>query len=469
MINPAIFREYDIRGIWEKDLTEEVIERIGKAFSVYLRNALKKEKITVSIGRDIRLSSSVIMKSLSRGLLSSGINIIDIGVCPTPVQYFSLFHLPVDGGVMITGSHNPPEFNGMKISVGKETLYGEKIQDIRRISERGDFVQGMGKSEVYKIMPVYMKHLKNSFSPLNGIKVVVDAGNGTAGLVAPQLMRDLGCEVIELYCDPDGNFPNHHPDPIVMENLKDLIAKVVSSGADIGMGYDGDADRIGVISDKGEVIWGDKLMIIFARDIIEKQKAEGIQEKPIFIADVKCSQIMYEEIARFGGNPIMWKTGHSLIKHKVKETGAILGGELSGHLFFADRYFGYDDAIYASLRLLEALSRNGRPYSIERLLSDVPKTISTPEIRVECPDDIKFEVVERVKEAFRDYPFNDIDGIRIHFDRGWGLLRASNTQPALVLRFEAKDKDSLREIKELIEEKLNRVMEKFNLYPLFPP
>jgi len=461
-INPAIFREYDIRGIWEKDLTEEVIERIGKAFAVYLRDALKKEKITVSIGRDIRLSSSVIMKSLSQGLLSSGINIIDIGVCPTPVQYFSLFHLPVDGGVMITGSHNPPEFNGMKISVGKETLYGEKIQDVRRISEKGDFLKGMGKSEVYEIMPVYMKHLKNSFSPLNGIKVVVDAGNGTAGLVTPRLMRDLGCEVIELYCDPDGNFPNHHPDPIVMENLKDLIEKVMSSGADIGMGYDGDADRIGVISDKGEVIWGDKLMIIFARDIIEKQKAEGIHEKPIFIGDVKCSQIMYEEIARLGGNPIMWKTGHSLIKHKVKETGAILGGELSGHLFFADRYFGYDDAIYASLRLLEALFRNGRPYSIERLLRDVPKTVSTPEIRVECPDDIKFKVVEGVKKAFRDYPFNDIDGIRIHFDRGWGLLRASNTQPALVLRFEAKDEDSLREIKELVEGKLNRVMAEFN-------
>ena len=462
MINPAIFREYDIRGIWEKDLTEEVIERIGRAFSVYLRNALKKEKITVSIGKDIRLSSSVIMKSLSRGLLSSGIDIVDIGVCPTPVQYFSLFHLPVDGGIMITGSHNPPEFNGMKISVGKETLYGEKIQAIRRISERGDFIHGIGKAEVYEIMPVYMEHLKNSFSPFNGIKVVVDAGNGTAGLVAPQLMRALGCEVIELYCEPDGNFPNHHPDPVVMENLKDLIAKVVSSGAYIGMGYDGDADRIGVISDKGEVIWGDKLMIIFAKDIIERQKAEGIYEKPIFVADVKCSQIMYEEIARLGGNPIMWKTGHSLIKHKVKETGALLGGELSGHLFFADRYFGYDDAIYASLRLLEIISKNGSPYSIERLLSNIPKTVSTPEIRVECPDDIKFKVVERVKEAFRDYPFNDIDGIRIHFDKGWGLLRASNTQPALVLRFEANDEDSLREIQELVEGKLNHVMAGFN-------
>lgn len=463
MINPVIFREYDIRGIWEKDLTEEVIERIGRSFAVYLRNALKKEKITVSIGRDIRLSSSVIMKSLSKGLLSSGINIVDIGVCPTPVQYFSLFHLPVDGGVMITGSHNPPEFNGMKLSVAKETLYGEKIQDIKRISERGDFIHGMGKAEVSEIIPTYMEHLRKSFPHLNGIKVVVDAGNGAAGIVAPQLMRELGCEVIELYCEPDGNFPNHHPDPVVLENLKDLIAKVVSAGADIGIGYDGDGDRIGVINDKGEVIWGDKLMIIFARDIIERQKAEGILEKPIFIGDVKCSQVMYEEIERLGGNPIMWKTGHSLIKHKVKETGAPLGGELSGHIFFADKYFGYDDAIYASLRLLEILSKKGRPYLIERLLSDVPKSVSTPEIRVECPDEMKFKVVERVKEAFRDYPFNDIDGIRIHFKRGWGLIRASNTQPALVLRFEANDEDSLRQIKELVEEKLNHVMAGFNL------
>jgi phosphomannomutase/phosphoglucomutase len=463
MINPVIFREYDIRGVWEKDLTEETVERIAKAFAVYLRNTLKKGKIKVSIGRDIRLSSSALFKALSRGLLCSGIDIVDIGVCPTPVQYFSLFHLPVEGGVMITGSHNPPEFNGMKLSVGKETLYGDKIQDIRRISERGDFIQGMGKAEVSEIMPTYMEHLRNSFPHLDGIKVVVDAGNGTAGLVAPQLMRELGCEVIELYCEPDGSFPNHHPDPVVLENLKDLIAKVVSSGADIGIGYDGDSDRIGVISDKGEVIWGDRLMIIFARDIIESQKLKGIKEKPIFIGDVKCSQIMYEEIERLGGNPIMWKTGHSLIKHKVKETGAPLGGELSGHIFFADKYFGYDDAIYASLRLLEILSKKGRPYSIERLLSDVPKSISTPEIRVECPDDMKFKVVERVKEAFRNYPFNDIDGIRIHFKRGWGLIRASNTQPALVLRFEANDEDSLRQIKELVEKKLNQVMAGFNL------
>jgi phosphomannomutase/phosphoglucomutase len=463
VINPAIFREYDIRGVWKKDLTEEVVERIGRAFAVYLKNILQREKVKVSIGRDVRLSSSLMLKALSQGLLSSGIDIVDIGICPTPVQYFSLFHLPIDGGVMITGSHNPPEFNGMKLSVAKETLYGEKIQDIRRIAKKGDFIQGAGKTEVYEIMPEYLKYLRKSFPPLNGIKVVVDAGNGTAGLIAPHIMRGLGCEVIEIYCEPDGNFPNHHPDPVVMENIKDLIAKVVSSGADIGIGYDGDADRIGVISDKGEVIWGDMLLVIFAKDIIEMRKAEGIHEKPVFIGDVKCSQIMYDEIERLGGNPIMWKTGHSLIKHKVKETGAPLGGELSGHMFFADRYFGYDDAIYASLRLLEILSKAGRPYSMDRLLRGVPKSVSTPEIRVECPDDIKFQVVKRVREEFKEYHVTDIDGIRVHFNKGWGLIRASNTQPALVLRFEAQDEQSLQEIKKIVEEKLDGVMTGFTL------
>jgi phosphomannomutase/phosphoglucomutase len=462
MINPAIFREYDIRGVWGKDLTEEIIQRIGKAFAVYLANKLKRNHLKISIGRDVRLSSPAMFDALARGFLDSGIDIVDIGICPTPLQYFSLFHLPIDGGVMITGSHNPPEFNGMKLSVGKETLYGPKIQEIRRIAEKGDFIQGKGKAETCEIIPAYIEHLRKNFSSFNRIKVVVDAGNGTAGLVAPRLIRELGCEVIELYCEPDGNFPNHHPDPTVMENIKDLIAKVVSSGANIGIGYDGDADRIGVVSDKEEVIWGDRLMIIFARDIIESRRSEGITEKPIFIGEVKCSQIMFDEIERLGGNPIMWKAGHSLIKHKIKQTGALFGGEMSGHMFFADRYFGYDDAIYTSLRLLEILSKNGTPYSIERLLSDVPKSISTPEIRVECPDDIKFKVVEKAKEAFRDYPLNDIDGMRIHFDKGWGLIRASNTQPALVLRFEAEDEDSMGKIRELVEGRLKTVMAEFS-------
>lgn len=463
MISPAIFREYDIRGIWGNDLTEEAVEKIGQAFAVYLRDILRKDKIKVSIGRDVRLSSFRLFEVLSHGLLDSGIDVIDIGVCPTPLQYFSLFHLPVDGGVMITGSHNPPAFNGMKLSVGKETLYGKRIQDIWKIIEQNTYIQGKGSAESYEIIPKYIEYVKKNIPSLNRIKVVLDAGNGTAGLVAPQLIKDLGCEVIELYCEPDGNFPNHHPDPVVMENIKDLIATVISSGANIGIGYDGDADRIGVVSDKGEVVWGDRLMIVFARDIIETQKAEGKQaQPPTFVGEVKCSQVMYDEIRRLGGNPIMWKAGHSLIKSKMKESGALLGGEMSGHIFFSDRYFGYDDAIYASLRILEILSRKGKPYSIERLLSDVPKMVSTPEIRFECPDDKKFKVVERAKEVFRDYPLYDIDGIRITFDKGWGLIRASNTQPALVLRFEANDEASLREIKEFIEGKLNTVIREFD-------
>ncbi|MBI5187513.1 MAG: phosphomannomutase/phosphoglucomutase [Nitrospirae bacterium] len=468
MLNPAIFRQYDIRGIWGKDLTEEVIEKIGRAFAVYLRDILKKEKIKVSIGRDVRLSSPAILEALSHGLLVSGIDVVDIGVCPTPLQYFSLFHLPVDGGVMITGSHNPPEFNGMKLSVGKETLYGDRIQDVRRIAEKDDFIWGAGTIEVYEIIPEYIEHLKTGFPSLGRIKVVIDAGNGTGGLVAPQLMKGLGCEVIELYCEPDGNFPNHHPDPVVMENIKDLIANVAAHGADLGIGYDGDADRIGVVDGDGDVVWGDRLMIIFARDIIESQKSKVKSQnsklktqnsKPLtFVGEVKCSQIMYDEIKRLGGDPIMWKTGHSLIKSKMKETGALLAGEMSGHIFFSDRYFGYDDAIYASLRLLEILAKNGSPYSIKRLLADVPESVSTPEIRFECPDEIKFKIVDKAKEAFRDYPLNDIDGIRINFDKGWALIRASNTQPALVMRFEAKDEESLRGIKEFVEGKLNAVM-----------
>jgi phosphomannomutase/phosphoglucomutase len=362
---------------------------------------------------------------------------------------------------MITGSHNPPEFNGLKISVGQETLYGEKIQDIRRIIERGDVTQGTGTTERYEIIPKYREYLRKGFPTLGRIKVVVDAGNGTAGLVAPHIMGDLGCEVIELYCEPDGNFPNHHPDPVVMENIKDLIETVVSSRADIGIGYDGDADRIGVVSDKGEVVWGDRLMIIFARDIIETQKSKGIAEKPIIVGEVKSSQVMYEEIERLGGTPIMWKAGHSLIKRKMKETGALLGGEMSGHVCFADRYFGYDDAIYTSLRLLEILSKNGSPYSIGRLLSGLPRSFSTPEIRFACPDEVKFKIVQRAKEVFKDYPLYDIDGIRINFEKGWGLIRASNTQPALVLRFEATDENSLREIREFVEGKLNAVIAEF--------
>ena len=452
MVEPKIFREYDIRGVWGKDLTGESVNAIGRAFAYYLKKNLPKEVLTVTVGRDVRLSSPAIFHHLVEGLLASGINVIDIGVCPTPLQYFSLYHLPVDGGIMVTGSHNPPEFNGMKLSIGRQTLYGERIRDLRGIIESGEAVRGSGTLDSYDIISAYTAHMRGLFGNLGGIKVVLDAGNGTGGIVAPAILRQLGCTVIELYCEPDGRFPNHHPDPVVLENIRDLTAAVKSEKAHIGIGYDGDADRIGVVDEEGEVVWGDRLLIIFSRDVLEENPGAMV------IGEVKCSQTLFDDILRHGGNPLMWKVGHSLIKSKMRETGALLAGEMSGHIFFADRYLGYDDAIYASLRLVEILVKRGKPHSVRALLSDVPPMVSTPEIRVDCPDETKFSVMERAKTVFRDYPLVDIDGIRIDFGEGWGLIRASNTQPALVMRFEAKDSESLSRIKGFVEGQIRRVL-----------
>jgi phosphomannomutase/phosphoglucomutase len=363
---------------------------------------------------------------------------------------------------MITGSHNAAEFNGFKLCVGKGTLFGEEIQKIRRLIEQKDHEKGKGKLNTTEIISNYINYLTDQFSARlvsrkRPIKVVVDAGNGTAGAVAPRLLKKLGCEVVELYCEGDGHFPHHHPDPTVMENLKDLIARVKESHADLGIGYDGDADRIGVVDDKGEIIWGDRLMLIFARDILSQQRPD--QPPPVFISEVKGSHLLYEDIRKRGGKTIMWKTGHSLIKAKMKEEEAVLAGEMSGHMFFADRYFGYDDAIYASCRLVEILAHSDR--SLSAMLSDLPETYSTPEIRVDCPDAIKFKVVEHLQGLFQkpaslNPPFtitevNTVDGIRITFSNGWGLVRASNTQPALVLRYEADSQDGLTKIKNFIE------------------
>ena len=453
-VNPAIFREYDIRGIWGKDLTPEVVQSIGKAFAVYLKRNTDKERPEITIGRDIRHSSPEACRNLIDSLTSSGIDVIDIGVCPTPLQYFSLFLLPVDGGIMITGSHNPPEFNGLKLSVGQNTIYGSKIREIKHIIDKGETTSDGGFVDRYNIIQPYIEYIKNQYKHVrfNGMRVVVDAGNGTAGLVIPELLRDLGCEVIELYCEPDGNFPNHHPDPVILENLNDLISTVKQTRAHFGIGYDGDADRIGVVDEHGEIVWGDKLMILFARDVLRKHPGA------VIIGEVKCSQTLYDDIKTHGGKPIMWKTGHSLIKSKMQETGALLAGEMSGHIFFADSYFGYDDALYASVRLLEIILRAGRPYALSALLSDIPKTVTTPEIRIECPDEIKFEVVEKLHNAFKGYHVVDVDGVRVIFEKGWGLVRASNTQPALVLRFEASDDSSLEEIKGFVELRLQEVL-----------
>lgn len=456
-LNPSIFRQYDIRGIWGRDLNEEISEFIGRGFASYLMRSADKKKAKISVGMDARLHSRPIHDGLIKGLNESGVDVIDLGVCPTPLQYFSLFKLPVNGGVMITGSHNPPEFNGFKLSIGRETIFGEGIKAIEEIIISEDFSNGSGKVEHYSIINDYVDFIRKDFSDLSGLKVVVDAGNGTGGLVAPKIMKALGVEVYELYCEPDGRFPHHHPDPVVEENLTDLINKVRETGAHAGIAYDGDADRLGVVDEDGEIIWGDRLMIIFARDILKSRRSE----RPIFIGEVKCSQVMYDEIERLGGRAIMWKTGHSQIKEKLKKEGAVLAGEMSGHMFFADRYFGYDDAIYAGLRILEILKKNGKPYSLKRLIKDIPQMVSTPEIRIDCPDDLKFRVVEGVKEAFKDYPMITIDGIRIGFGEGWALLRASNTQPALVLRYEARDEKMLNEIRSIVEQELGKVMKEF--------
>lgn len=450
-INPQIFREYDIRGVVDKDLTPDIVRTLGQGFGTYMTHLGHRELV---VGRDGRLSSKTFEEALIEGLTSTGCNVVNIGLCPTPVYYFSIFHLDKDGGMTVTGSHNPPEFNGFKVSVGKSTIFGEEIQNLRRLIEKGEFIASRGNVSTEEIIKPYQDYIKKNIRIEKRMRAVIDAGNGTAGIVAGTLLRDLGCEVEEIYCEVDGRFPNHFPDPTIPANLKDLIDRVKKTRADVGIGYDGDADRIGVVDDQGNIIWGDQLMILFSREILKDKKGTA------FVAEVKCSQNLFNDIEKRGGKAIMWRTGHSLIKEKMKEEKAALGGEMSGHIFFADRYFGYDDAIYASCRLIELLSKTDKKLS--QLLSDVPKTFITPEIRVDCPDEIKFDVVEKIKKALRkDYPIIDVDGVRVKFEDGWGLVRASNTQPALVLRFEALTEKRLQDIKKLVEDNVQKAVASF--------
>jgi phosphomannomutase/phosphoglucomutase len=448
-MNPTIFREYDIRGVVDKDLTKKTVHELGRGVgSYFFRRGIRR----ITVGRDCRPSSDPFFDVLLEGLLGSGMEVIDVGICPTPLLYFSIVYLAQEGGVMITGSHNPPEFNGFKICVGKDAIYGSEIQHVRETIEKRDFVQGKGSLAQHDIIKDYRRYLLSNIRLGRELKVVVDAGNGTGGVVGVPIMRELGCQVTALYCEMDGRFPHHHPDPTAEKNLRDLIAMVQATRADLGIGYDGDADRIGVIDEEGEIIWGDKLMIIFARAIITEHGGGT------FIGEVKCSQTLYDEIERLGGRAIMWKTGHSLIKDKMKKEQALLAGEMSGHMFFADRYFGFDDAIYASCRLLEIMGKSGK--KVSELLEGIPQTYATPEIRMDCPDDIKFKIVEQATEHFRQrYPVIDVDGMRVQFPDGWGLLRASNTQPALVLRFEAASQERLREIGGMIEATVQELMQ----------
>jgi len=449
---PGIFREYDIRGIAGTDIDEEVFELIGKAYGTYMK---KLGASSISMGRDCRVTSPELSKAVAVGINSTGLDVLDIGMVSTPMLYFSLYNLDVDGGVMITASHNPGEYNGIKLSSGRNSLFGEEIQVIRQMAEQGDFALGEGSTSQAEIREDYIKFLKENLDIKPGLRIAADYGNGMTGVIGPEVFREFGCELTELYEIPDGTFPNHHPDPTVEENLAELIDTVTNNNLEVGLGFDGDGDRIGVIDENGNIIWGDMLVLIFARDILSREHGAK------FIGDVKCSTKLFRGIEDAGGEAIMWKTGHSLIKNKMKIENAAMAGEMSGHIFFADKFFGYDDALYAALRLLEIISKTGK--KVSELLGGIPHSVSTPEIRLDCPEEIKFQLVEEVKTRLSEkHQVIDIDGVRIEFPEGWGLIRASNTQPALVLRFEAIDNEKLQEIRSIIEGELNSVMDELS-------
>ena len=445
-INPQIFREYDIRGIVGKDLTPESVTSIGKAIGTYIRRGNGKNMV---LGRDVRSSSVEFCNILSKALNSTGCNVTDIGMVPTPVLYFALHHFNADGGVMITGSHNPPEFNGFKISQGFHSLYGEKVQELKRLIEANDFEVGIGNTQQQPVLSEYMEKIFSVLEIPRKIKVVVDGGNGCFGIVGPDLLKKLGQTPIELFTEPNGTFPNHHPDPTVSENLTDLIEKVRLENAELGIGFDGDADRIGVVDEKGNILWGDQLLTIFARDILSRNPGATI------VGEVKCSQNLYKDIKKHGGVPVMAAAGHSLIKNKMRETGALLAGEMSGHICFADNYYGFDDAIFAACRVLQIVAQSNT--KVSEMLADLPETAYTPEIRIACPDDQKFKIVSELTEIFREkYEVIDIDGVRVNFENGWALIRASNTQPVIVLRLEAATKERLKELVAVIKKQTDK-------------
>ncbi len=447
-VNAQIYRQYDVRGIVGRDLTPEVAELLGRGYGTL---AAGQGVERVSVGYDARTSSPAFAEALTRGIAATGVDVVQLGLVATPTLYYSLFHLDVGGGVMITGSHNPPEFNGFKLALGQTTIHGEQIQQVRRIVEAGRFAQGAGRVTVRDVGGDYADDVVRRVGAIaRPIVVVVDAGNGTGGLYGPQILRRIGADVVELYCEVDGRFPNHHPDPTVPAYLTDLIAAVEESGADLGIAWDGDSDRIGAVDPRGRVIWGDQLMMLFAREVLAAHPGAPI------IFEVKCSQGLVEEIERLGGEPVMYKTGHSLIKAKMKELHAPLAGEMSGHLFFADEYYGYDDALYAAARLVRLLAAQDR--SLVDLIDGLPRYYATPETRVECPEETKFAIVDEMAAYFRaEYDVIDVDGIRVLFGDGGGLIRASNTQPVLVLRFEARTPERMAQIQAIVLAKLHEI------------
>jgi phosphomannomutase/phosphoglucomutase len=441
-LKSTIFREYDIRGVADRELLDPGIYELGQALGTFIQR--KSGANNINLGRDCRLSSPRLRNALMAGLKASGCDVTDIGPVPTPLLYYSCYHLKAVGGVMITGSHNPAEYNGFKVMCGQSTIHGEDIQAVKEIIERQDYLTGEGSETTFDIVTPYVDEITSKFNFSRKLKVVVDAGNGVGGPVFHRMLTKLNAEAEELFMDMDGSFPNHHPDPTQPENLRHLVAAVRKQPVDLGIAFDGDADRVGAVDQHGDMVYGDMLLYIYGREILSRKPGATI------IGEVKCSQFMYDELRHLGGNAIMWKTGHSLIKAKMKETHAELAGEMSGHMFFADGYYGFDDALYAACRLMDIVANSGQPLSAQ--LSNVPKTVSTPELRNDCPDETKFAVVKKVLEHFKSkYEVLDVDGARINFAHGWGLVRASNTQPVLVMRFEATTPELLEQYRAEVE------------------
>ncbi len=444
-MNKYIFREYDIRGKVADDFPPDVVEKLGKGFGTFVKRAGGQE---ISLSGDVRLTTPDLIEQFKTGVLSTGVDVINIGILPTPVNYFSMFELGVFGAVQITGSHNPPEFNGFKLSMKRKAVFGEQIQDIRGIIERSDYETGKGSEVKHEIKAIYKKMILEKINIERPMKVVMDCGNAAGAILAPEIFNSIeNVELTEFYCDIDGTFPNHHPDPTVKENLEDLIAAMKTGQYDIGVAFDGDADRVGVVDETGEIIWADQLMSLFLPEVIQN-KGDDI------LYDVKCSQALEEMIAKHGGTPVMWKTGHSLIKQRMHELGCRFGGEMSGHIFFADDYFGYDDAIYVAARAVQMLSRSEQ--TLSEMVAELPKYYSTPEMRMAAEnDEEKFRIAEEAVAYFTaNYDCSTVDGVRIRFGDGWGLVRSSNTQPVIVCRFEADSRERMEEIKDLVLGKL---------------
>lgn len=447
-INKYIFREYDIRGKVSDDFPPEVVENLGKAFGTFISRSGGQE---IALSGDVRLTTPSLIESFKTGVLSTGVDVINIGILPTPANYYSMFKLDVAGAVQITGSHNPPEFNGFKMSRNKKSVFGDSIQDLRSIIEKEDYETGEGDEAPYKILNDYRKMISEKISIERPLRVVMDCGNAAAAICAPDIFKKFNIELTELYCDVDGAFPNHHPDPTVKENLTDLIKLMKTGNYDVGIAFDGDADRVGVVDETGEVIWADQLMALFLPELVNPGDE--------ILYDVKCSKALEEEIIKYQGKPVMWKTGHSLVKQKMVELNCKFGGEMSGHIFFADDYYGYDDAIYVAARLLQTLSRSKK--TLSELRSELPKYFSTPEIRLEAnSDEEKFMISKKAVDYFTaNFDCSTVDGVRINFEDGWGLVRASNTQPVIVCRFEATSEERMQQIKKLITDKLNEMGE----------